>query len=219
MEYQLLVDLDGDGTPETDILGDGRTGAGLRFTRGGKPDVQVIPLEAGVATCELDNRNGEWGKGSGLVKGRPVLVREVDFEGGPRDLWSGFVDTVRPVIAGRPDRTVIVTMYGGFSRMVLAGRISTALYQNVRTDQAIGIALDAIGFAGPRYLDVGEVTLAWWWADEEEVLVALRDIVTTEGVTASIYEARDGGVVFRNRSALFTDARSTEVQAIYGGDV
>lgn len=68
--------------------------------------------------------------------------------------------------------------------------------------------------ATPRRLDVGNQTLLYWWLDEsQDIFAHLVRLLNTEGPTARIFEDGSGGIVFKNRQALYTESVSTIVQS------
>lgn len=76
--------------------------------------------------------------------------------------------------------------------------VSTTLFKNITTGEAIEHVLDAAGFpAHLRHVDAGEVTLAYWMCNDRDAdaLVALRRRVTAEGPRAELY----GSLRFRSR--------------------
>jgi hypothetical protein len=112
---------------------------------------------------------------------------------------------------------VTMTSVGNLSRL---GRaiISTPLYQNVRTDQAITIVLDAVGWPlDHRDLALGDTVLDWFWVEAESALEVLTRLQHTEGVPALLYESCDGIYHFENRNYRSITARST-TPAIYVSD-
>jgi hypothetical protein len=57
---------------------------------------------------------------------------------------------------------------GTLSRLV-GQRVSTALYETITVDVAIGHLLDAAGWpAGERVIAVSTTVLEWWWVDNAD---------------------------------------------------
>jgi hypothetical protein len=99
-------------------------------------------------------------------------------------------------------------------------KISTEVHQGVRTGEAIGLVLDAVGWpAGLRDLDVGATTIRWWWEQDVVALEALVKIVNSEGPGAFIHADPDGQVVFRDRHHRLIRPESATSQATFTGDV
>lgn len=66
-----------------------------------------------------------------------------------------------------------------------------------------------------RELDVGQTSLAWWWVDDDDAFQAMLELLHSEGPGATIYESGDGKIVFKNRHAMITEARSTAIQTTF----
>lgn len=81
-------------------------------------------------------------------------------------------------------------------------KVSTRLYRNVRTDEAVQRVLDTARWPpNKRIIGAGMVTLSWFWADKENAVDALARIVKTEGGTASVYEDKRGNIVFEGNQS------------------
>lgn len=118
----------------------------------------------------------------------------------------------------QPDReqqSVAIRVLG--SMAALRGvTISTQLYTAIRTDTAIGHILDAVSWpAADRVISVGDTTMDWWWADNQDAWSALMDLLETEGTGASLYEDGQGRIVFENRNYRQTASRSTASQVTF----
>lgn len=114
------------------------------------------------------------------------------------------------------DRFRAIVQTSGFGTLAkLANkRASTALFKNITTGEAIGRLLDAVGFpAFKRDLDAGEVTLRYWWMNDEDAMTALNKILNSEGITCEFYEDAIGDLRFMQRSARFTETRATTAQS------
>lgn len=61
----------------------------------------------------------------------------------------------------------------------------------------------------PRHLDAGQTVPSFWWADKADALQAIVKIVNSEGPGAALYDDGSGAIVFKNRHAILTEARST----------
>lgn len=95
-----------------------------------------------------------------------------------------------------------------------AERLSTPLYRGLRTGDAIGLVLDAIGWTGSREIDAGATVMPWWWAEGDDAATAITKIVHSEGAPAIAY-VRGGTFVFKDRHHRLTSSRSTTSQGIY----
>lgn len=96
------------------------------------------------------------------------------------------------------------------------GGVSTALYQNITIDVAIGYLLDAAGWpAGRRRLDVSTVVLQWYWEESADPLKALVVLMNTEGAGAALYEDANGNIVFESNNHRYSATASTTSNAAY----
>jgi hypothetical protein len=88
-----------------------------------------------------------------------------------------------------------------------------ALSENIRTDQAIALLLDAVGWpSSERDLDTGDTTLLYFWANGQQSASALlNQILAAEGVPACAYE-QAGIFHFEGRQRRQNATRSTTVQ-------
>lgn len=199
------------------------SGAGIVCERG-KDQIRLLsPPQAGKLDFAVDNRDHQfsvenvagplYGK---LEPGRAVKLR-ADFGGTLYDLWTGVLDDL-PQHPGWADLSVGLPALGSLSK--LRGKpITTALYQDITTDVAINHLLDAAGWpALARAIQTGKTTLLWWWLDNQDAFDALLELLASEGPGAAIYEDRQGRIVFENRHARLTQARSTVSQFAFRDD-
>ena len=121
-----------------------------------------------------------------------------------------------PQVPDRGKRYVEVTGLGTLSRL-RGQRASTALYQNITTDVALGHVLNAIGMTDTalRSFETGKTTLLWWWLDDDDAFDALAELLATEGPGAAIFEDGRGRIVFQNRHHRVTNSRSTSSQGTF----
>lgn len=223
--YDVDIDTDGSETFAEDVLGavstnpPGQLNSRLFTAERGRDQARMLaPPRAGKASLFLDNLSGNYGPTSGVQAGRLVRVRATDpTTATVHDVHLGILDKPEHLPATQFVKIVSLKTKGTLSR--LAGKqISTALYSAITTDVAIGHLLDAIGWpAGGSYraLDVGKTTLAWWWLDKQDAMQALVELLNSEGPGAAVYEDGAGRLVFKNRHARVTEARSTAVQTTF----
>lgn len=238
--YRLYIDWDGDGSiqegdgfyfpwqlsagagiPETEDMSYRiRSSPGIRTTRGKDQIRSIAPPMAGRFDAELDNIDRELSPentGSSLfgnlIPGRLMQLQAI-HQGEVYKLWTGNLDDL-PQYPSRGRRTVGVPALGPFAKLV-GKKVSTAVYQNIRTDEALGYILDAVGWsASDRVLDIGSTTLTWWWLEEEDAFEAAKTLLNSEGPGASLYEDGLGRIVFEGRSYRRTQSRSTTSQATF----
>lgn len=219
--YSLGVDWNRDGdysdTGEQ-VYSRIREGSGLSCSRGRNQIRELAPPVVGRFDVDLKNTTRDYSteNASSPLVGNLRPGRRVDFSAVHNAttyrLWNGILDDLpqRPV-----ERAVGLPALGTFSR--LAGKtVTTAAYQNITTDVAMGYILDAVGWpGGERSLQTGKTTLAWWWLDNEDAFAALVRLMNTEGPGAIFYERGDGYFVFENRHNRLTATRSTVVQGTF----
>ncbi len=220
-EWRVLVDWDADGDwydQGSEVTPRVRGRQGIKLVRGRDQVRALAPPMAGSLALVLDNTSRDYSPETPasplagyLIPGRPVRV-ERDQGANRYYLFAGRVDG----LIQHPEpgvRTVEIRALGALSRLK-GVKLSTPLYQDVRTDQALGYLLDAAGVeASLRVLDVGRTTLAWWWLDAEDALEAAVALVNTEGPGASLYEDGQGRIRFESRHYRLLTPRSTTSQA------
>lgn len=215
--YQVTWDISGDG----DTLDSGENisdlnrvldDPGVTFTRGRDQVRQLAPPAAGRCDLDIDNRSRDYSTENaasplyGLIGPGGRLTIAATRGATTYPLWAGVVDDVQQDV---PGKRVRLPALGTLSRLV-GKTVSTPVYQAIRTDQALGYILDAVGWpALERNLGVGKTTLLWWWLDEEDALSAVVRLLNTEGPGAAIYEDGAGKFVFESRHYRLTTARST----------
>lgn len=182
----------------------------------------LSPPAAGAGSITLDNAGREYSPGNtasplyGYLTPGVLATVQATYGGSTTQRYTGIIDEVtqRPEIGVQQ---VILPMLGTLSKLRGSGevKITTALYQNIRTDQAIGYILDAIGWPFDRNLDTGQTTLLFWWLDNADPFDALAELQYSEGPGAAIYEARDGSFVFESRNYRITQSRCTFTQATF----
>jgi hypothetical protein len=116
------------------------------------------------------------------------------------------------------DKKVGLPALGTLSRLV-GKNISTAVYQDITTSEALDILLDTAGWPDTeRAIDVGSKTLNWWVLDDQDAFAAMVALYLTEGPAASVYESREGYFVFENNTSRATITRSTVAQHTFEDD-
>lgn len=215
--YVLAVDFDDDGSFATagdDITADQRGRAVL--TRGRSRSLDFRPPVAGTAELMLDNRSGDYDAGGTLTTDLPLQVTANPNAGGAVAIWQGYTQR----LVQHPSNfypTVSLSAYGPFAQLV-GRKVSTALYEGITTDVAIGHVLDAASFpAGDRALQTGRTTLDWFWVDDEDAFAVLRRLLATEGPGAQLVEGIDGAITFLDRHYVHITSTSTAAQSTIRG--
>jgi hypothetical protein len=126
------------------------------------------------------------------------------FDGGAVDM---------PQSIPRSQATVQVRALGNYALLV-DKKPTTTLYESVRTDQAITLILDAIGWpADKRSIDTGDTVLLYWWLDGKTTAnTAIEDILAAEGAGGCAYEDGNGVFHFEGRQFRDNNARSLTTQ-------
>lgn len=126
-------------------------------------------------------------------------------------LFSGAIDTAPQDIDGA-GASVQVRALGQIA--LLADKFPTiALQENIRTDQAIALILDAVDWSPTaRVIDAGDTTLLYFWANGQQSAISLINaILGAEGVPSCAYE-HAGDFHFEGRQFRANNARSNTVQ-------
>lgn len=147
-----------------------------------------------------------------ILPGRNVIC-EATWLGVTTTLIEARIDDY-DVKGDRKDRSVAVACLDSFARFQKQ-KISTSLFQSIRTGDAMHRVLDAIGWpVGKRDIDVGATIISFWWENETDAGTAFEKIVASEGPPSIAY--LQGGVfTFKDRHHRIQDARSQTNQAEY----
>lgn len=181
----------------------------------------LTPIVSGHGSMTLDNRSRDYSPRNtasplyGLLKpARPVQLQRT-VSGTTYTLFRGHTDDspINPDVSARTVSLGLVDTLADFARV----KVSTALYSGLRTGDAIGLVLDAVGWTGGRDLDAGVTYIAWWWLDGVDALTALQDLVASEGPPALLTVGPSGEVVFRDRHHRLTRASSLTSQSTWRG--
>jgi len=121
-------------------------------------------------------------------------------------LFSGDLDDleVDPHAAAKDFSATVLDAWGRPG----AEKLSTPLYSGLRTGDAIGLILDAIGWTGGRDLDPGATLMPWWWEEGTDAVTAVQKLVDSEGPPAIAY-VQGGTFTFRDRHHRLTRTAST----------
>jgi hypothetical protein len=147
-----------------------------------------------------------------VLPGVPAVF-DVTISGATTTLYNGVLDDFEYDVSvpDAPTLTGTVTDAWGIPG---AESLSTPVYQGKRTGELIGLVLDAIGWTGPRDLDVGATVVPYWWAEGKDAATAIQEIVDSEGPPAIAY-VEAGTFVFKDRHHRMTDAASMTSQSTY----
>ncbi len=146
--------------------------------------------------------------------GASMQIRAL-FEGRFYTLFNGYIDDFVINQELPTESTVEVSAFDQLGRMGSV-EISTPLYQTIRTNEAIDIVLDHIGWPeDKRILDVGSTVMNWWWEEQTTALEAVTRLVASEGLPAFIYIDELNNFVFKNRHHRFFWGDSDQVVAYF----
>lgn len=222
--YEFHIDFDGDG--DFDDTGEDVTER-IRDTIDigyGRDQVRSLsPPRVGETNFELDNISRDYSpeNDSSPLAGNILPAREVRIQAThdaqTYNLFRGFTDGF-DVLPALPQRRVRISCLDALARFRDV-RISTELHHGIRTGEAVGIVLDAIGWPeDDRDLDIGATTIPWFWLDREDGLTALEQIVNSEGPAALGAVDGDGKFVFRDRHHRLVRSASLTSQATLSDD-
>jgi hypothetical protein len=223
--YTVAVDWAGDGDfedPYDIVTADVLARGAVTFQYGRDQARQLAPPKVGTLAMTLCNadriyspENPDSPIGDDMSPAAPVKVQTV-YEDVVYPLFTGRVDDL-DVHPDRGDRSIDITALDLLS-LLQGVKISTELYQSQRTGTLIGVILDAVGWTGPRDLDLGATFVPWWWLDETDAFSALQDLIASEGPPSIAYAGPDGTFIFRDRHHRLLRAASLTSQATFTAD-
>lgn len=217
--YSLAVDWAGNGTftDPGDEVTDDTLSDGVTITYGRDQSRQLSPGAAGSMAYRVINVNRQYSpeNTASVLYGNLDPARnaqaKVTFGGTTTYLFTGRIDDF-DVHVQRADRSVSFSFLDSLA--LLQGiKLSTPLYQTIRTGEAVNAVLDAAGWTGPRDIDHGATIIPFWWAEGTDAFSALQDLVKSEGPPAIAYQAPDGTFVFRDRHHRLLRPQSVISQA------
>jgi hypothetical protein len=238
---KVFIDWANDGTftgPYDDITRDVAADPGLTTEQGMDASQALRPPMIDAADFEVDNQTAKYSQENAssplyqqIIPGKPVQLygawgtRDVydrhtpydepdAYDGlSPYNLLTGLVSEIS-MTTELGNRRVRFSAIGSLSK--LRGRtISVPIQQNIRTDQALGLILDAVGWpSAARAISPGDTLLSWWWLDERDAYDAAVELLESEG-PAQLYEDGNGWVHFENRNYRAVTPRSVTAQAAF----
>jgi hypothetical protein len=222
--YTLMIDWRANGFADTNVDDvtartlDQRQPLTVRYGR--DQARQLSPTAPGEAAFALDNRSRDYSPENtssplaGFVApGRPVRL-QATVGATTSTLYAGYLDDfeIRP---GLNDRSVPVSCIDALGRL-RGMQVTTPLYRGVRTGDAVGYLLDAVGWPSDmRDLDAGVSYLPYWWLDNADAFDALMQLADSEGPAALVTVDSQGRIVFRDRHHRLTRSNSLTVQSTW----
>lgn len=192
-----------------------------------RADGPILRYEAGTATIVARNQDRRFDPtnlaGPYVVAGvsqvepmRAVRIR-AEWDGVTYPIWRGYADAWQVDYQGPTGSTVTLTCSDAFAVFTSVDRPASA---PVGTGELSGArvhrVLNSAGWpAEDRLIAAGDSTMQAT-SLEGNALSELQLVAESE--IGELYVDASGRVVFRNRRAVLTEARSTTVQAVFGGD-
>lgn len=221
--YQTWVDTFMLVTPGEDISERVLARTDLTFSSGRDLARSISAMSAGSTSMEIYNDTQDYmpdNPDSPLVgrigPGKPVLVNAT-YGNTQYNLFHGFLDDfqIDPTWDKMSVNMTAVDILGNLAD----NTISTTLHRGLRSGDAIGKILDAMGWSADRRdIDPGASVFRWWWEEGTSGLDAITKIVDSEGAPSIAYVDQEGNFVFRDRHHRVMDLRSQEVQVVAYGD-
>lgn len=221
--YKMLIDWYGNGFgggPDdvTARVLDQRSAVTARYGR--DQARQLAPTSPGELGFELNNTSRDYSpeNTSSPIAGFVAPGRPVQFQAivgtATTPIYTGYLDDfdLKP---GINDRSVPASCIDALGRL-RGVSVTTPLYQGIRTGDAIGYLLDAVGWpATSRDLDSGASVLPYWWLDGTDAFDALMELADSEGPAALVTVDAQGRIVFRDRHHRLTRTASLTAQATW----
>jgi hypothetical protein len=221
--YRLLVDWRDNGFADSvdDVTAqtlDQRTPVSVKYGR--DQARQFSPTSPGELNFELNNVSGDYSpeNSSSPIAGFVAPGRDVQLQATVGTtttiLYTGYLDDfdLRP---GLNDRSVPASCLDALGKL-RGVTVTTPLYQGIRTGDAVGYLLDAVGWSpAARDLDPGVSFLPYWWLDGADAFEALMQLADTDGPSALVTCDGQGRIVFRDRHHRLTRTASLTAQATW----
>jgi len=223
--YTVAVDWAGDGSfdgAHDDVTDDVLQRGPVTFAYGRDQARQLAPPRVGTLSMTLCNadriyspENPDSPIADDLSPAAPVTVETV-YDDVLYPLFTGRVDDF-DVHPDRGDRSADITALDLLS-LLQGVKVSTELYQAQRTGTLMHVILDAVGWTGPRDIDLGATFVPWWWLEEADAFTAVSDLLASEGPPSIAYVGPDGTFIFRDRHHRLLRAASLTPQASFSAD-
>ena len=241
IDVTVEVSLDGTGTyagANDNVTSAVAVEPGISVAEGREGARALLPPRVPTLEYELHNEQGQYSQENAgspvyqqLITGRPTRVTvlhgdernydsdanyddDVYYDGAAsRVIASGAVDDIRQSTEFGRQRVGLDNL--GTMSMLVGQRVTVAVQTNIRTDQAIGLLLDAAGWpAALREISIGDTTLTYWWCDDRPPWEAMLELLASEG-PCQLYQDGEGVIHFENRNYRTITSRSTTSQASF----
>ena len=241
IEVQVAVSWDGSGDFDgayDDVTNDVAIAPGITIDEGRDGTRALAPPKVNAIDFELHNHERTYSQeysGSPIYQrvltGRPVRVSALHGEGTlyradrlyradeyyrgrtTYRLATGKIDDISQTTALGAQRVRLANLAA--ADMLIDKKVTIPLQENVRTDEAFALLLDAADWpAELRDITPGDTTLLYWWVDEREVWPCMLELLAAEGPGA-IYVDGDGVIHFEGRNYRTITTRSVNSQASF----
>lgn len=217
---------------------DDAAGGSIELGYGRDQITALAPTIAGRGSITLDNKDKRFSPRNsasplyGFIKpARPVRITRTTggtgagygdtygdtYEGASSvtyTLFYGYTDD-SPINPDIESKTVTLTLVDGLAYF-RGVNITTPLYSGIKTGEAIGYILDAVGWpTSLRNLDAGASVIRWWWEDGTDALSALDKVLRSEGPPALLTMGTAGEIIFLDRHHRLVDTPSLTSQATW----
>lgn len=221
--YKIFVDWFGTGTVAAtgnDVTENVLGGGSWSSSYGRDQARQLSPTSVGTANWTLCNVSRTYSPENPasplfgfLGPGRETEFH-VELDSVDHQLFTGRIDDFN-VTVDFSDRNATFTGLDGLGQLRVTD-LSTAVFEGLRTGQIVNVILDEAGWDPDlRSIDIGASFTRFWWAEGQNALDALLDVVAAEGPPAIVYVAPDGTFVFRDRHHRLLLPASLVPQATY----
>jgi hypothetical protein len=221
--YKVYVDWANDGTftaAADDVTArvlDGRAPVTVSY---GRDTARAgAPVTGGEVGFTLDNESRDYSPENAssplagqVLPGRSVFAKAT-LSGVDYTVFRGSLDDFQ-LQPDADDHSITATCIDGLARLK-GQQITTALYRGIRTGEAIGAILDAVGWTGTRDIDLGATVMPFWWLSNTDAFDAVIELIDSEGQPALATVGSDGGFVFRDRHHRVFRTESTTVQSTW----
>lgn len=174
LEWELVVDWDGDGIPDTheeDRIVGMSTRRGRKYQI--KPDGSGFePVMVGDCQITLNNLDGRYDPYNiaspiypNVLPGRKFRLDVVDTLHAGSDIFTGWISVPRPT-GNRGVERLTITGYDGMERLRKT-RALTTLKTNRYVHEAVGDILTAVNWADGSSLDAFSDLMPYWWASDK----------------------------------------------------
>lgn len=204
--WTIEIDWDNDGI----YTNEAHRALSLQLERG--RDGILGEMEPGKLTVLLDNGDGRYTPSNTASPLYPYILPrrnirvKATYRSQEYSLFCGIIDDIRP--SSSAHKVVAITATDRMRWLV--GREATIqLAENIRTDEAIGLLLDAVGWpAGDRELEAGETTLRYFWFSRV-ARVGIDELVRSEH--GAFFVDGSGKAVFRNRTSYIAGTSTEDI--------